>query len=204
MNSAAEAVETMIARDNESSLIVNCLEHLANHGVAMEVTFVDDTRELAVRWCTPMGWVIGLPEAPEHVRDAVRCVEQDVEQTALELIQGQGHHCLTLAPDDGALVEESFFRDPLVVQSGGVLGHARCVVGADSPGQVSRELRRCADRIEGKIGIEVDRGCIQLQFRFEVEQAEPHQPTDRLEQPVLELDTQPIAPGPQRNLQLLR
>ena len=60
MNTAAEAVEAVIAHHDQQSLTIGCLEHLANDGVAMTVAVLDHPSELVVRGSSPMGGVIGL------------------------------------------------------------------------------------------------------------------------------------------------
>ena len=63
-----------------------------------------------------------------------------------------------------------------------------------SLGELAGVLGRIADREEGRVGVEVDRRGIQGELRLAALKIKPHHPADRLEQPDLELDPQPVAP----------
>ncbi len=127
--------------------------------------------------------MVRLAEPPEHVLDAVRGVEEAVEEPLLEPPQLVEHHRLALAPGVVALVQEGGLADPPVDQAVVVLDHPRRVERPRRRRRAPREVGGLADREQGGRRVEVDRRGVELQLRLEADQVEPHDPADRLERP---------------------
>ena len=143
-----------------------------------------------------IGGVIRLQKPPEQVLEAVRSIEEAVEQSLVEAGQLQIEHRLALFHHDIALGQERRLVDPPVYQPGVILHHAGRVVGADALLQLTGIVPRGADRKGWGIRREVDRGGVQRKPVDGFREKKTNLPCHRLKQAELEFHLEPRPPLP--------
>src|SRR5947209_19077949 len=91
VDSPLETIEAMIAQNDDQGPLIGELHGLADHFIAAPVVFFNDAFHPWQSAVLVSGMAI-LSKSPEHVLQAVRCIEQAVEESILMPVQLRQHH----------------------------------------------------------------------------------------------------------------
>src|SRR4051794_27150023 len=106
MHAALEAIESVIAQDNDKGLIIGVAKNLPHNGISTAILVLHNPCKLGRDRPVAIRRVVRFSESPEKMLDTIRGVEKAVKKPVAEAVELVQHHRLSLVPGGGALLEK--------------------------------------------------------------------------------------------------
>src|SRR5579863_815806 len=190
---ATKGIEPMIGKNDQQSVFIDLFQNAAQKSIALLIQSIDVRSQARGEIRIKIG-MLGVDKAPEHVLQAVRCIEYGEQETFREAAKFMHHHVFAFLEDQLALGLVGHFIEAPVVMAGMVFGHAY----GGKQTNVFREsfavIGWRGDRKKRGGRIEVHGGSVELYVGIDLPAIETHDAGHRLQHGQLEFEPDPRAP----------